>query len=189
MNNLVNLAKKNYVVIILAGVFVLYFYYMSQKNNSGSEKMSKNGNAAYKNGNGNGNNGASKGGSVQPSESLGQNSTYSAVGAQPQTVGLPSSCNKDNANNPADLLPKDTNSQWAQLNPAGKGDLSNINLLKAGAIIGIDTKGQSLKNPNLSIRSESPEPANQHGYLEPEHDYPRLYAPAFGDWSRQPVSG
>ena len=156
MNNLVNLAKKNYVVIILAAVFVLYFYYMSQKNNSGSEKMSKNGNAAYKNGNGGGSN--NRGGAVQPSESLGQNSTYSAVGAQPQTVGLPSSCSKDNVNNPSDLLPKDTNSQWAQLNPAGKGDLSNINLLKAGAIIGIDTKGQSMKNANLSIRSEPPNP-------------------------------
>ena len=159
--NLVNLAKKNYVVIILAAVFVLYFYYMSQKNKSGSEKMSKNDNAAYKNGNGskgNGNKNGGNGGAVQPSESLGQNSTYSAVGAQPQTVGLPSSCNKDNANNPSDLLPKDTNSQWAQLNPAGKGDLSNINLLKAGAIIGIDTKGQSLRNSNLSIRSEPPNP-------------------------------
>jgi len=157
--SLVNLAKKNYVVIILAGVFVLYFYYMSQKNKSGSEKMSKNGNAAYKNGNSNSNsNSNNKNGAVQPSESLGQNSTYSAVGAQPQTVGLPSSCNKDNANNPSDLLPKDTNSQWAQLNPAGKGDLSNINLLKAGAVIGIDTKGQSLRNSNLSIRSEPPNP-------------------------------
>jgi hypothetical protein len=163
MNNLVNLTKKNYVVIILAGVFVLYFYYMSQKNNSGSEKMSKNGNAAYKNGGNGNNNGSRNGGAVQPSESLGQNSTYSAVGAQPQTVGLPSSCNNGGANNPSDLLPKDTNSQWAQLNPAGKGDLSNINLLKAGAIMGIDTKGQSMKNANLSIRSEPPNPQMNTG--------------------------
>ncbi len=147
------LVKKNYVVIILVVIFVLYFYFMSQKNASGAEKMTKNDNAAYKNGN----NGSSAGGAVQPSEPLGQNEVYSAVGAQPQSVGLPSSCNKDNVNNPADLLPKDNNSQWAQLNPAGKGELNNINMLKAGAIIGIDTKGQSLRNANLSIRSE---PAN-----------------------------
>jgi hypothetical protein len=56
------------------------------------------------------------------------------------------------------LLPKDTNSQWAQLNPAGKGDLANINLLKAGYHIGIDTVGQTLRNANLQIRSEPPNP-------------------------------
>ena len=148
--NLANMVKKHHVVVILLGIFVLYFYYMSQKNKSGSEKMSKNSNAAYKNGS------ANQGrADVQPSEPLGQNEVYSAVGSQPQTVGLPSSCK--NANNPADLLPKDNNSQWAQLNPAGKGDLSNINLLKAGYHIGIDTVGQSLRNSNQQIRSE---PAN-----------------------------
>ena len=54
-------------------------------------------------------------------------------------------------------MPKDKNSEWAQLNPAGQGDLSNINLLKAGYHIGIDTIGQTLRNANLQIRSE---PAN-----------------------------
>ena len=63
-----------------------------------------------------------------------------------------------NIQNPADLLPKDTNSQWAELNPSGKGDLANINLLKAGYHIGIDTIGQSLRNSNLQIRSEPPNP-------------------------------
>jgi hypothetical protein len=73
-------------------------------------------------------------------------------------MGLPSSCNKNASQNPADLLPKDTNSQWAQLNPAGKGDLANVNLLKAGYHIGIDTVGQTLRNANLQIRSEPPNP-------------------------------
>ena len=74
-------------------------------------------------------------------------------------MGLPPSCSPNNSNqNPADLLPKDTNSQWAQLNPAGKGDLANINLLKAGYHIGIDTIGQTLRNANLQIRSEPPNP-------------------------------
>jgi hypothetical protein len=55
-------------------------------------------------------------------------------------------------------LPKDSNSQWAQLNPSGKGELANINLLKAGYHIGIDTIGQTLRNANLQIRSEPPNP-------------------------------
>ena len=74
-------------------------------------------------------------------------------------MALPSSCSPNSSNqNPADLLPKDTNSQWAQLNPSGKGDLANINLLKAGYHIGIDTVGQTLRNANLQIRSEPPNP-------------------------------
>ena len=72
--------------------------------------------------------------------------------------GLPTSCSKPNVQNPAELLPKDANSQWAQLNPTGKGELSNVNLLKAGYHIGIDTIGQSLRNANLSLRAEPPNP-------------------------------
>jgi hypothetical protein len=84
---------------------------------------------------------------------------FSSVnGGQPNGQGIPSACNKQNIQNPTDLLPKDTNSQWAQLNPAGQGDLANINLLKAGYHIGIDTIGQSLRNANLQIRSEPPNP-------------------------------
>jgi hypothetical protein len=60
--------------------------------------------------------------------------------------------------NPSDLLPKDTNSEWASLNPVGKGELSNINLLKSGYNIGIDTVGTTLRNANLQIRSEPPNP-------------------------------
>jgi hypothetical protein len=52
------------------------------------------------------------------------------------------------------LLPKDTNSQWAQLNPVGQGEIGNINFLKAGYQIGIDTVGQSLRNANLQERSD-----------------------------------
>ena len=57
-----------------------------------------------------------------------------------------------------ELLPKDNNSQWSQLNPAGAGELQGINLLNAGHHIGIDTIGQTLRNANLQIRSEPPNP-------------------------------
>ena len=148
MNDLVNMFKKHRVVLILVGIAALFFYYMSQKNKVGNEKMTKNTNPAYQN--------KPKNSSVQPSEPLGQNEVYSDVNSQPQTVGLPSSCK--GANDPTDLLPKDNNSQWAQLNPAGKGDLNNINLLKAGYHIGIDSVGQSLRNANQQIRSEPVNP-------------------------------
>lgn len=59
----------------------------------------------------------------------------------------------------ADLLPKDAaNSIWAQVNPAGQGDVMDQNFLTAGYHVGIDTVGQSLRNPNLQIRSEPPNP-------------------------------
>ena len=56
------------------------------------------------------------------------------------------------------LLPKDKNSEWNSLNPSGTGELSNINLLKSGWQIGIDTVGQTLRNANLQLRSEPPNP-------------------------------
>ena len=65
--------------------------------------------------------------------------------------------------NSNDLLPKDKNSEWAQLNPSGLGELNNINLLKAGWSQGVDTVGQSLRNANLQLRSEPPIPQRQVG--------------------------
>jgi hypothetical protein len=98
-------------------------------------------------------------GAVSPSEPLGQNEVFaSANGVQTSMPGMPSSCSPSNIQNPAELLPKDANSQWAQLNPSGKGELANVNLLKAGYHIGIDTVGQTLRNANLQIRSEPPNP-------------------------------
>ena len=140
---------------VLIAIIVLYGLYMLSKNltskgSYGSEMMSQGRKKAYSNG--------SSPSNPQPAQESG-NEIYSSVGgASPSGMGLPSSCNKGSNQNPGDLLPKDTNSQWAQLNPAGKGDLANINLLKAGYHIGIDTVGQTLRNANLQIRSEPPNP-------------------------------
>lgn len=135
-------------IIVLYGLYMLYNNLMS-KGSAGSEKMSQGRPSAY-------NNGPS---GPQPAQESG-NEVYSSVGAPSANgMGLPPSCSPNGSSqNPADLLPKDTNSQWAQLNPAGKGDLANINLLKAGYHIGIDTVGQTLRNANLQIRSEPPNP-------------------------------
>jgi len=95
---------------------------------------------------------------VRPSDPNGNEVFASANGVNTSMPGIPSSCSKPNIQNPAELLPKDSNSQWAQLNPSGKGELANVNLLKAGYHIGIDTIGQTLRNANLQIRSEPPNP-------------------------------
>ena len=103
-------------------------------------------------------------GGVAPSNPEGQNEVFSAVNGMsgtPQGYGLPPSCSRQPVVNPEDLLPKDTNSQWAQLNPRGNGDLNNVNLLQAGYLYGINTVGSSLRNANLQVRSEPPNPQVQ----------------------------
>ena len=57
-----------------------------------------------------------------------------------------------------DLLPKDANSKWASVNPAGDGDLQDQNFLSAGYQIGIDSVGQSLRNASHDLRSSPPNP-------------------------------
>jgi hypothetical protein len=58
--------------------------------------------------------------------------------------------------NPTELLPKDTNSEWASLNPVGVGGdgIQSPDLLQSGYHIGIDTIGQTLKNPSYDLRSD-----------------------------------
>ena len=65
--------------------------------------------------------------------------------------------------NPAELLPNDPNSQWAQVNPQGAGDIQGKNFLSAGALVGVNTVGQSLRNANYQLRSEPPNPQVQVG--------------------------
>ena len=61
------------------------------------------------------------------------------------------------------LLPTDTNSQWAALNPTGSGSLQNVNLLEAGQLSGINTQGSYLRNANLQLRSEPTIPVTSVG--------------------------
>jgi hypothetical protein len=61
-----------------------------------------------------------------------------------------------NVANPSDLLPQDQNSQWAALNPntMNQGSVLMPDLLQAGYHIGLDTIGQTLRNPNYQLRSD-----------------------------------
>ena len=63
-----------------------------------------------------------------------------------------------------DLLPKDAaDSKWARINPSGGGNIGDQNYLTAGYHVGINTVGQSLRNANLQLRSEIPNPQNAVG--------------------------
>ena len=149
------------IVLLILTIFVIYYFmgYLSNKGNAFSmDMMSNNSNPAYKNKNPPNSQPMGPTG-VRPSDALGHNEVFASVnGISTPSRGIPTSCSKPNIQNPSELLPKDNNNQWAQLNPQGKGDLANINLLKAGYHIGIDTIGQSLRNANLQIRSEPPNP-------------------------------
>jgi len=81
----------------------------------------------------------------------------SASGMETNKHGLPSSCNKQGNVDPSQLLPSGGNNAFSSMNPSCGGDIKDISLLKAGHHIGINTVGNSLRNPNLQIRSE---PAN-----------------------------
>jgi hypothetical protein len=63
-----------------------------------------------------------------------------------------------------DLLPKDAaDSKWARINPSGSGNIGDQNYLTAGYHVGVNTVGQSLRNANLQLRSEIPNPQNAVG--------------------------
>ena len=82
----------------------------------------------------------------------------SAQGMATNSHGLPSSCNKQGSVDPSQLLPSGGNNAFSSMNPSCGGDVKNVSLLKAGHHVGINTVGNSLRNPNLQIRSEPPNP-------------------------------
>ncbi len=133
------------IALVFAYIIYMFFNNLMSKGSMGSELMTQERQKAYSN----------TGGNPSPSEDVATsgNEVYSSINDPSNLSGMPP-CNQ----NPADLLPGDANSQWAELNPSGKGELANINLLKAGYQIGIDTVSSSLRNANLQLRSEYPNP-------------------------------
>lgn len=74
-----------------------------------------------------------------------------------ETKKVSSDCFPKDRLSATDLLPKDAaNSKWAQVNPAGQGDLQDQNFLTAGFQIGVNTVGSTLRNANQQLRSEPP---------------------------------
>ena len=63
---------------------------------------------------------------------------------------------------PQELLPQDNEAnQWSSVNPQGSGSLMDKNFLQSGYHVGINTVGQTLRNANLQLRSDPPNPQVQ----------------------------
>ena len=114
----------------------------------------------------------SKGLTVDNMETLGSEVATTAPQPNPAATNTPHQPNPSKPNdsmkpvaNPSDLLPNDSNSQWAALNPntMNKGDVLMPDLLQAGYHIGLDTIGQSLRNPNYQLRSDPVIPKSDIG--------------------------
>lgn len=96
------------------------------------------------------------------------------------TQKLPSDCFPKDRLTAEDLLPKDAaNNKFSQMSPAGQGSLQDVNLLSAGHQIGISTIAGSLRNANLQIRSEPPNPQTVVS--------PWLQSTITGDTMRRPL--
>ena len=159
--NLQQYVKSHQVLTILASLVLLYAIY----NYSGSKSMFP----EYMSGNSAGSNkkgkrsGAGNGSAGRHPAGVDDSTIYNqldSVNNSTKTMGLPPNCSGQANINPADLLPKDNNSSW-NMKPMGSGDFLGVNLLNAGYLIGVDTIGSSLRNANLQVRSEPPNPQLQ----------------------------
>jgi hypothetical protein len=77
----------------------------------------------------------------------------------------PANCYPQNTLTPQDLLPEGQASQIEKFNEGvpevGEGILRGVNYLDAGFHTGVNTIGQSLRNANLNLRAEPPNPRTQ----------------------------
>jgi hypothetical protein len=117
---------------------------------------------------------------VFPSEPQGDEVNQPVQGIQT----VPSSCYPQNTLKPADLLPEGEASaiqNFSESVPnAGEGILKGVNFLDAGFHIGVNTVGQSLRNANLNLRAEPPNPRMQVS--------PWMNTTIDGDLMRKPLS-
>ena len=155
--------KSHQVLTVIASLVLVWAIY----NYSGSKSMFP---EYMSNGSGSGSapnrrsKGTSRNGSGGVPMAVDDSSVYnqldSVAASSSSSIGLPPNCSGQANINPADLLPKDNNSSW-NLKPMGSGDFLGVNLLNAGQLIGVDTIGSSLRNANLQVRSEPPNPQLQ----------------------------
>lgn len=101
------------------------------------------------------------GGSVSAADNNVFDEQYASV-SNVQTSGTPSDQSKQVIMNPSELLPKQQTSNSALMNPP-RNDLKNMNFLSPDKHIGINTVGNTLRNPNLQLRSEPSNPQSKPG--------------------------
>lgn len=96
--------------------------------------------------------------------SVGGDGPYASYDGQEGSSESIQSCYPRDRLTADDLLPKDAaDSKWARINPSGAGNIGDQNYLTAGYHVGVNTVGQSLRNANLQLRSEIPNPQNAVG--------------------------
>jgi len=140
-----NLGKNKELLLVVGALFVLGVFLYKSGQQKTKDNMSLN---------------STQGGWYTPAPlSLGEDKYAKANGVKTNTYGAQPSKLDD----PSMLLPNDSNSQWASLNPQGGGMLKGVNLLQAGSMIGINTVGSTMRNANLQLRSEPPNPQGNVG--------------------------
>tara|TARA_Y100001958_G_C21239433_1_gene566694 strand:- start:1545 stop:2150 length:606 start_codon:yes stop_codon:yes gene_type:complete len=95
---------------------------------------------------------------IVASEALGENEDFASVSFKGRT---PATCYPQDTLKPEDLLPTADSKAVQDFNnskPDGEGILKGVNFLDAGFHVGVNTVGQSLRNANLQLRSEPPNP-------------------------------
>ena len=98
------------------------------------------------------------GGVVAAEPGVGSNASVKPVENMGRT---PSTCYPQPQLSAQDLLPKEDSQAIQEFNiakPVGEGILEGVNLLDSTYHIGVNTVGQSLRNANLQLRSEPPNP-------------------------------
>jgi len=97
--------------------------------------------------------------SLNGSEKFNNKYTNFSEGFETKMAENPTTCLKKDKLTSQDLLPKDAqNLAWAKINPSSQANIKDQNFLTAGYHIGVNTVGQSLRNANLQLRSEIPNP-------------------------------
>jgi hypothetical protein len=154
----------NLLLMVVGGAILVYFIYSySRQKNTDTSRFTQNNQLG-----GSKINGTDEEGPAAALD-LGQNSgPASANGSYTNEHGLPPNGLSQTATDPKQLLPNSNDGT----NTNNLGELGDINLLKAGTHIGIDTVGQSLRNANLQLRSE---PAN-----------PKI---SVGPWNQSTIEG
>jgi len=116
--------------------------------------------------------GMREGPDVQPQGPLSENPTYPTMVSSYSEGGnaAPSMAQESRhptgqqeysqtALSPEDLLPKGgLGASWAATNPVGMGDMKGQSFLAPSYHYGINTVGQTLRNANLDLRSDPPNP-------------------------------
>jgi len=111
---------------------------------------------------------AGQDGVPMPNSSMSPDSAAPIISSTSSLPTPPPNCTNQPTLNPADLLPKTSGSggsnSWAALQvPVGSGGAaeSTQNFLDSTYLAGINTVSGSLRNANLQLRSEPPNPTNQ----------------------------